>query len=594
MQLLSKVEINYFRSLHKAILGNISDLNLVFGRNDSGKSNVLRALNLFFHDAPSRNLDLDFDVDLSAIRKKEIETSKGRQFISVRVDFNIPSNFERSLGQHLSLKRQWNLYGERTDIFPDLTTGQRIQLTKFLNQIDYTYIPAIKDNELYSDLVERLYSAIADSRDIVGATSGFIESIRSQTNDLSEALTKLFGSATKISTPTQMGVLFRSLDFAHGDDEHSLLLQKGDGVKARHIPELLGYINQNEKAKNFFIWGFEEPENSLDLGSADAEARSLALRSRRPDTQIFCTSHSPAFYLAGEDGVSDERVRRYFITKQVKTDGALEPDNAVLNIKSFSDAEAAMKEASLLQLPYLIKEWSKIKGESAKINDEIIALRKKVESLSEPTVFTEGAHDKALFERVASTISDSPLNFKTLGGTPKTASEYLRRLREEEVSPSSQMISFLFDNDPSGRAAYCALSKNKLPGAVPYQVSDNIKTWCLPVSTEWESFREEYGIPIENGIFEAEFLFDGHDAAGLLLSTMSNDELEQYSAYIHNDYHRSLSQKVANRLRSAPKGSAAWLWARGVPDTKKSIFNKQAAATLDTGPASRVIKALIA
>lgn len=47
MRLIDKVEIAYFRSMYKDGLSDCAETNIVFGRNDSGKSNILRALNLF-------------------------------------------------------------------------------------------------------------------------------------------------------------------------------------------------------------------------------------------------------------------------------------------------------------------------------------------------------------------------------------------------------------------------------------------------------------------------------------------------------------------------------------------------------------------
>ena len=48
MRLISEIEIGYFRSIYKINISNIGDMAVFFGRNDSGKSNILRALNLFF------------------------------------------------------------------------------------------------------------------------------------------------------------------------------------------------------------------------------------------------------------------------------------------------------------------------------------------------------------------------------------------------------------------------------------------------------------------------------------------------------------------------------------------------------------------
>ena len=45
MKLIQSVEIGYFRSIYKQKLDKLEGVTVLFGRNDSGKSNVLRALN---------------------------------------------------------------------------------------------------------------------------------------------------------------------------------------------------------------------------------------------------------------------------------------------------------------------------------------------------------------------------------------------------------------------------------------------------------------------------------------------------------------------------------------------------------------------
>jgi len=50
MRIIDKVEINYFRSIYSGSMNQLKDMNVLVGGNDQGKSNVLRALNLFFHN----------------------------------------------------------------------------------------------------------------------------------------------------------------------------------------------------------------------------------------------------------------------------------------------------------------------------------------------------------------------------------------------------------------------------------------------------------------------------------------------------------------------------------------------------------------
>ena len=47
--MIERVEISYFRSLYKVDLRGVGDINVFSGCNDVGKSNVLKALNLFLN-----------------------------------------------------------------------------------------------------------------------------------------------------------------------------------------------------------------------------------------------------------------------------------------------------------------------------------------------------------------------------------------------------------------------------------------------------------------------------------------------------------------------------------------------------------------
>lgn len=399
-RLIRKIEIKYLRSLYRANISNPGDLNLLFGRNDSGKSNFLRALNLFFNGRTGAEDYFDFFVEFSDIRREEAREVKGKQFISIRIDFNVPQNFRNSLGEAFSLKRQWNINGDMTETPPrSFGTGARIQLTKFINQIDYTHVPAIKDVSVFGDLIERMYDATAAKMALKSSLGDFVNTIQNETRPLSDRLRHALQIDTKIAAPNEMGRLFRTLDFEIGSEGHSLIVQKGDGVKARHIPELLRYINENEHGKNFFIWGFEEPENSLDLASAKAEAANFAEIASRNDTQIFISSHSPAFYLAEPAKGNSCSVRRFFVLKQEKVDDEVLPSEAIVEITSLEQAEEIMSEAGLSQLPFVVRTIEQYQSEVAERDREITRVKQSM-YMGIPTIFLEGVSDKLIFERV--------------------------------------------------------------------------------------------------------------------------------------------------------------------------------------------------
>ncbi|MFM5367746.1 AAA family ATPase, partial [Aeromonas veronii] len=93
MRLIKNVEIGYFRSIYKESIDCDSDLNIVFGRNDSGKSNVLRALNLFFNAQTNPGKVFDFAMDLCQARRVEAGSKKdARKFVYIKLTFKEGAN----------------------------------------------------------------------------------------------------------------------------------------------------------------------------------------------------------------------------------------------------------------------------------------------------------------------------------------------------------------------------------------------------------------------------------------------------------------------------------------------------------------------
>ena len=91
MKLIEEIEIRYFRSFYKFRLKDLGDLSIVFGKNDSGKSNVVRALNLFFAGRPEHSHPFDFPIDFCEQRLAESTSSDDvRKFLFVKVTFNTP------------------------------------------------------------------------------------------------------------------------------------------------------------------------------------------------------------------------------------------------------------------------------------------------------------------------------------------------------------------------------------------------------------------------------------------------------------------------------------------------------------------------
>ena len=102
MKLIKQVEIAYFRSIYKDDLNNCSGTNVIFGRNDAGKSSVLRALNLFFRNETNPNQAFRFDRDFSHARRSEATPENDiRKFVYVKIWFTTPVKLESIIGRHI-------------------------------------------------------------------------------------------------------------------------------------------------------------------------------------------------------------------------------------------------------------------------------------------------------------------------------------------------------------------------------------------------------------------------------------------------------------------------------------------------------------
>jgi len=446
---------------------------------------------------------------------------------------------------------------------------------------------------VFGDLIERMYAVAANTDGLRAATNNFVQAIQGQTEELSHQLTDLFSNSARLSAPTEMSKLFRALDFSHRDENHSVLKQKGDGIKVRHLPELLRFINQNETAKRFFIWGFEEPENSLDLGAAQAEAKRFKEFSDRHDTQIFITSHSPVFYMNNDKSGS---VKKYFIEKQHSVQegdsSIVDPSDAASEINNIEDAEKLMDKSGLLQLPFIIRKISEV----SKLNDEIYDqkrfLEEKISEISKPILFVEGVTDKKVFEKCFAFqgIGDR-VTVEVLSGTPKTAGAFLKIISDCKMPIGGNRILFLFDNDFDGRAAIRGLTRLNVHHD-PIEIEKNFFAWTLPTNDIFDDFRRKFCIDENVMIYNMEFcaeeifiidfidkIFDSKRYKELNFRPKKKTVAE-WSEKIHDKYFKSLSQSQVMRLHAAKTNSLDWIYCRGVHGDFKAYFSENVCETI--------------
>lgn len=111
--------------------------------------------------------------------------------------------------------------------------------------------------------------------------------------------------------PTNQTDIFKELIFMTNDSsgQNIGLSYRGDGIKAMHIPAILKYIAEQDNkilahsaVPYTPIWGYEEPENGVEMKKCFDLAKDLYDFSDQ--IQEFITTHSPGFYkLEKQSGV---------------------------------------------------------------------------------------------------------------------------------------------------------------------------------------------------------------------------------------------------------------------------------------------------
>ena len=342
MNLIEKIEIKHFRSFDggklqpKVEVIELKDLNIFSGANDSGKSNVLRALNLFFNNEISPGIGFDIKRDLSfiqaersdsLIKKRRDDGNKyARQtdlWVKIKVHFIrddggiLPKRFfvEKKWDQNgLSLNRNSNIetgYKKEHDvksITAKLRNSLEARLTVFLNNIQFEYVPAIKDRNFFNYLFSRLQDYLFERGDgkvnkFMSASEEFNRILTDETTNLFLEFQKSTGVNAVFSIPSTLIDFFTTLSVK--TDNNVSLFDRGDGIQARFIPEILNEISQVSAKK--IIWGFEEPENSYESKNI-RKLRDDMIHNYSQTKQIFLTTHSQEFLSSVGENISIYRV----------------------------------------------------------------------------------------------------------------------------------------------------------------------------------------------------------------------------------------------------------------------------------------------
>lgn len=340
MRLITSVVVRDFRSIADHSLRVSTGYLPIVGANNSGKSNILRSLNLFFNDEVEPGAPLRLSKDFhnpTRRRKKEI---------AIDVTFELPAYFkyrknlktglDETLGRTFTIRRTWGFAGEQSptghaityavrrdgaSAFEALSGVEVARVQQFLNLIRFRYHPnhihpsdvlRHEEQQLQAALLFRLNRARDTKPEEL---SRLFERMGEVAADLLEPISTRLKSATphlegvELSMPEELGDLLFSFvpNIKVTGGEQFEALQHGSGVQSYLTYLMLAFLDSRFDAQfgwqQATVWAIEEPESFLHQELQHRLAAFLAELGEGDRFQVFSTTHSDVFLRYANEGV---------------------------------------------------------------------------------------------------------------------------------------------------------------------------------------------------------------------------------------------------------------------------------------------------
>ncbi|WP_438481751.1 AAA family ATPase [Oleiharenicola lentus] len=399
MVILRNIEISRFRSIRDSALPELEHFSALVGLNNSGKSNFLRALNLFFTGKPEPETSFDlarnyFRGELSAKKKK---------VISIAIHFTLPPSFnfrrelkpvETMLGRDFWITKEWTPQNIEPLVYLNkaatpLTASDVAKVNQFLALIAFRYVPnrvmpieiIRKEQQALRDvLVRRLAKFKTQSAAVFNGLQSTAEAL---VQAVSEDINKFSPDIQKVRLATASSLADLAFQFGYRLSESGVEMdetEQGSGMQSLLMFETLHLIDrdyfQHFGWKQAALWAVEEPESSLNTALEARTAHFLAriTNDKNGRLQIISTTHSDLMIQYSDRG--------YMIEK------------ATLKTK-FTETTATTKSAKdLLECAsrYGVTRW---------VNPILL-------SPLDPVILVEGKFDRDFLDRIFAALNISP------------------------------------------------------------------------------------------------------------------------------------------------------------------------------------------
>ncbi|MCH9852214.1 MAG: ATP-binding protein [Alphaproteobacteria bacterium] len=479
---IKKIEIKNFRSIAKLEF-DMEKIVLLVGKNDCGKSNILRALNLFFNGQTDRGKPLDFNNDFYI--KGEI--NKKAKEISVTLELHLPDAY-RINGDYVRWTKAWREDGlleekdytgikkiRNTKRIEHVKISNRANLNKALKNIRYEYVPAIKEINYLNELRGRIYNTMSNASidEFETSSKSFEKTIANHLTQLTNELSASLGFDSTLNLPKNLTPIFEKLDFMN--QSNISLERQGDGIKARYIPHILYYMAQEQKnlsgkgkARDTIIWGYEEPENNLEMASCSELASEMFNYIGNNVSQMIVTTHSPVFYNVAKKDKFKSSIIHVFKDK-INIETSIKVNAPVSELDEHIGATAIYADK--------IREHQE-KDELQK--EQINKLQTELGNSRKPLIICEGKTDIMHLETAINklSITDLDIEFCKIDEKGRGDKELLKSLKTLGKLENHRKIIGIFDRDNADIIRQVESKHNRFK-----DFGNNVCGFCIPIPT---------------------------------------------------------------------------------------------------------------
>jgi len=324
--LVKSIRVSGFRSLVDATIAGAGNLHALVGKNSSGKSNFLRALNLFFNNEIEAGRPFNFARDVFDRPKR-----RQKKRLEIAIDFELGPSFHfrkqqaylAALGTRFRITRTWEL-DPRRNVLPRYTAsvdGSAIPNSEalapqFLALITFRYIPnrsvparilQAESQTLASSIFRRMKDQAAAGKLMQQLTDAAARMLRSAT----AALEATGSPMTQPSVATRALSEMLSMSGFQARGHHGGVVQDEDwgaGHQAFFLYQVLHALDTDYSRyfgwRQATIWAVEEPESALHRELETRLAARLRDWAHAKDSrlQVFVSTHSSVFSMASDSG----------------------------------------------------------------------------------------------------------------------------------------------------------------------------------------------------------------------------------------------------------------------------------------------------